>query len=206
VRRAASLTAAAALAVVQAQAQPVAEPDAWAFSASVYAYSVPHETDFLQPSVTADRGRLHLGARYNYEEQDTASVWMGGNFSGGQALWWEVTPMVGLVFGDVGAIAPGYSGSVGWWKLELYSEGDWVPDTSDSSESYTYSWSELALAPVDWFRFGIVTQRTRVYESERDLERGWFLGFSYEMVDLTAYVLDPDESDPTSVFAVTLSW
>jgi NADH dehydrogenase FAD-containing subunit len=35
-----------------------------------------------------------------------------------------------------------------------------VFDTDDSSESFFYTWSELTLAPVEWFRFGLGTIAT----------------------------------------------
>ena len=37
--------------------------------------------------------------------------------------------MIGGVFGDTTGVAPGYKGSLSWWKLELYSEGEYVFDT-----------------------------------------------------------------------------
>ena len=178
----------------------------WSFSASAYAYFVPDDDDYVQPTVTADRGWLHLEARYNYEALKTGSLWFGYNFSGGQELAWEVTPMLGGVFGDSTGVAPGYKGSVSWGKLELYSEGEYFFDTGDSSESFFYNWSELTLAPLDWFRFGLVTQRTRVYGTDRDIQRGLLAGFSYKSVDLTTYVFNPDESTPTVVVAVTFSF
>ena len=98
----------------------------WSFSASVYTYLVPDSRDYVQPTITADRGWLHLEARYNYEDLDTGSAWVGYNFSGGEKLAWEFTPMLGGVFGDTTGIAPGYKGSLSWWKLELYSEGEYV--------------------------------------------------------------------------------
>lgn len=178
----------------------------WSFSASVYTYIVPDDDDYAQPTVTADRDWLHLEARYNYEALKTGSLWFGYNFSGGEELAWEVTPMLGGVFGDSTGVAPGYKGSVSWGKLELYSEGEYFFDTGDLSESFFYNWSELTLAPLDWFRFGLVTQRTRVYGTDRDIQRGLLAGFSYKLIDLTTYVLNPDESTPTVVVAVTLSF
>ncbi len=59
---------------------PVDE-NAWSFSAYAYAYIVPDDANFLQPTVTADRGRLHLEARYNYEDFNTGSLWVGYNLS-----------------------------------------------------------------------------------------------------------------------------
>ena len=138
-----------------------ADEKAWSFSALRLHLHRARRPRYVQPTVTADRDWLHLEARYNYEALDTGSAWVGYNFSGGEKLAWEFTPMLGGVFGDTTGIAPGYKGSLGWWKLELYSEGEYVFDTGDSSDSFFYNWSELTLAPVDWFRFGLVTQRTR---------------------------------------------
>ena len=77
----------------------------------------------MQPTIMADRDWLHLEARYNYEAFGHGSAWLGYNFSGGRKIGWEFTPMFGGVFGDTSGIAPGYKGSLSWWKFELYSRG-----------------------------------------------------------------------------------
>lgn len=178
-----------------------AEPR-WLFSASAYSYVVPDGQDYVQPTFTADRGWLHLEARYNYEDRDTGSAWLGYNLSGGKEITWELTPMLGAVFGNTTGIAPGYKGSVSWWKLELYSEGEYVVDTRDSADSFFYNWSELSIAPVDWLRLGLVTQRTRAYQTDRDVQRGFLAGFYFNKVNFTGYVLNPDDNKPVFLFAV----
>ena len=172
----------------------------WSFSASAYAYFVPDSREYVQPTFTADRDWLHLEARYNYEDLETGSVWLGYNFSGGEKLAWEFTPMLGGVFGNTTGLAPGYKGSLSWWKLELYSEGEYVWDPGDSSGSFFYNWSELSLSPVEWFRFGMVTQRTRVYDNGRDIQRGVLAGLNWKRLDFTTYLFNPDDQ-PTWVFA-----
>ena len=157
----------------------------WSFSVSAYTYILPDDSDYVQPTFTADRGSLHLEARYNYEAPDTGSAWIGYNLSVGEKVSFELSPMLGAVFGDTTGIAPGYRLTLGWWKLELYSEGEYVFDTDDSSESFFYTWSEFTLAPVDWFRFGVVIQRTKLYETDFDIQRGALVGFSFKRVDLT---------------------
>lgn len=178
----------------------------WSFSVAGYAYFVPDSRDYFQPTVSADRGWLHLEARYNYEALETGSAWVGYNFGGGEKLAWEFAPTLGGVFGELTGIAPGYNGSLSWWKLELYSEGEYVVDTGDPSGDFFYNWSELALAPLDWFRLGMVTQRTRAYETDREIQRGFLVGFSYKKASLTAYVFNPDESKPTVVVAAALDF
>jgi hypothetical protein len=199
----------AACACGQGTNSPAVEPEPekeWSFSVSAYTYIVPDSREYVQPTITADHGWLHLEARYNYEALDTGSTWAGYNFSGGEKFAWEITPMFGVVFGETTGIAPGYKGSLSWWKLELYSEGEYVYDPGDSSDSFFYNWSELTLAPVEWFRFGLVTQRTRLYQTGRETQRGVLVGFSFQRIDLTTYVFNPDESDPVYVVAVGLSF
>ena len=177
---------------------------AWSFAASAYAYMVPGDRNYGQPTFTGDRGWLHLEARYNYEALGTGSAWVGYNFSGGEHLAWEFTPMLAGVFGKIAGVAPGYKGSLSWWKLELYSEGEHVFDTGDSSESFSYTWSELTLAPVEWFRFGLATQRTYADQSDFESQDGALVAFNYKKVDLSAYVFNPGDDEPTFVIAVGL--
>jgi hypothetical protein len=183
-----------------------ADEQAWEFSVSAFTYVVPDDGDYVQPTFAADRDWLHLEARYNYEALDTASVWVGYNFSGGETLAWEITPMIGGVFGDTSGVAPGYKGSLRWWKIEVYSEGEYVFDADGSAENYFYNWSELTVSPVDWFRFGLVAQRTRAYESDLDIQRGVLVGFAWKNIDLSAYVFNPDEDRPLFVFSLGVSF
>jgi hypothetical protein len=177
----------------------------WSFYASAYTYVVPDSREYVQPTFTADRGWLHLEGRYNYEGLDTGSVWIGYNLSVGDKVSFEITPMLGGVFGDTTGIAPGYKGSLSWWKLELSSEGEYLFDTRHSSDSFFYTWSELSLSPVDWFRVGGVVQRTKLYRTDLDIQRGFLVGFSFKRVDLTTYVFNPGD-EPTFVFAVGVSF
>ena len=147
-------------------AQATTDESAWSFSASAYTYVIPDSPNYVQPTVTADHGSFHLEARDNYEGLHTGSVWVGYNFSGGKKLTWEFTPILGGVFGDTAGMAPGFKGSLSRWKLELYGEGEYVIDSGDSSNSFAYEWSEFTMAPANWFRFGLVTQRTRAYKSD----------------------------------------
>ena len=199
-------TLALGLLLSSTEARAQTPTDAWSFSAAAYTYIVPDDDNYVQPTVTADRGWLHLEGRYNYEALQTGSAWFGYNFDGGKTVAWEITPMIGGIFGDTSGVAPGYKGSVSWWKLELYSEGEQVFDSDDSSDSFFYNWSELSLAPVDWLRFGLVTQRTRAYDTDRDLQRGLLVGITYERLDVTTYLFNPDDEDPTLVIAVGVSF
>jgi hypothetical protein len=181
------------VASVAPPAPAAAAPEkAWSFSASAYTYVLPDDPDYVQPTIAADHGWLHLEGRFNYEDLDTGSAWFGYNFSVGETITLEFTP--------------GYKGSLGWGKLDLSSETEYVIDTGSSADSFLYTWSELGLTPVDWCRFGLVVQRSKAYKTEFDIQRGFFAGISYNRVDVTAYVFNPDASRPIIVVGVGVSF
>jgi hypothetical protein len=152
--------------------------------------------------VAADYKWLHVEARYNYEALDTGSAWLGYNFRLGDQLSLEFTPMVGGVFGNTNGVARGYALTLAYWKLDLCSEGEYLFDTDVSSGDFTYTWSELGVSPLKWLRFGVATQRTRVYQTDMEIHCGPFLGLAYERISFTAYVFNPAESPPTFVLAL----
>jgi hypothetical protein len=178
---------------------------AWSLSATMAVYVLPDEGNYVQPTATADRGTLHLEARYNYEALRTASLWAGYMMQGGDRVEWEIAPMAGVVFGATRGVAPGYMASVSWWKLDAYSEGEYVFATT-SEESFAYNWSEVALSPLNWLRGGLVTQRTRAYATARDIQRGPFVNATFDRIDAAAYVFVRGDSKPTFVLSVGWSF
>jgi hypothetical protein len=111
--------------------------------------------------------------------------------------------MVGAVFGGTDGIAPGYAASLSWWKADAYIEGEYV-FASTSEDSFAYHWSEAAIAPLDWLRGGIVTQRTRAYATERDIQRGPFVSVMFERLDAAVYAFIGARGEPT--FVVSIGW
>ncbi len=176
--------------------------DSWSFGASAWVYVVPDTDLLVNPNFTADHGRLHLEARYNFEARQAGSVWIGSNFSVGDKVVLKVTPMVGGVFGKLNGIAPGYLLSLSFGRFSLSSQAEYVFDLSDRSGNFFYSWSEFSYSPLEWFRAGIAAQRTKVYQTDLDIQRGLLVGFSGKRLDLTTYVLNFGWTDPTVIVAV----
>ena len=184
----------------------IEEGSNWSGSISVSTYVTEHSDDFASPVVTADHGSLHLESRYNYEALQTGSIWVGYNMSRGDKLEIAATPMLGLVFGDTTGIAPGYNVSLSYANLELSTQGEYLFDTDGSAGNFFYTWSELTYAPVDWFRAGIVIERTKVLGTDLDVRRGPLLAFTHGPIDFATYWLDPGSSSATFVFAVTAAF
>ena len=189
----------------QADQSPPAEKK-WSFYGSVFGYLIPDGRSYVSPVLTADRRALHLEARYNYENLETGSIWLGYNLSFGDKLTLDVTPMVGGVFGESNGVAPGYLASLSYRRLSLDTQGEYLFDTEDRSGSFFYNWSELSYSPAAWFRAGIVVQRTKAYQTELDIQRGVLAGFSYKRADFAVYVLNLGWTDPTVVLSVGIQF
>jgi hypothetical protein len=177
------------------------EKSDWDFNASVYSYFIT-EDFFLLPILTADQSKIHLEARYNYEDRNTFSGWIGYNFQTGSELEFKATPMIAAIVGKLNGVAPGLEIDLLYSNFELYSESEYVFNFEDGSENYFYVWSELTYSPIDWMWFGFVSQRTRAYETELDIQSGLLMGFYYYNFLLSGYVFNLTEDDTFFVLSV----
>jgi hypothetical protein len=166
---------------------------AWTVSASVAAYILPDAPDYLQPVVSFDQRRLHLEGRYNYEDLDTGSFFLGWNFNAGNNPGLRFTPIMGAVFGQTSGVAPGLLVDLSLGPVYFHSESEYLFDFQNSAADFFYSWSELG-AHLLGLRLGISVQRTKVVNMPRVVATGPFLGISFWKLDATAYLFDPFDS------------
>ena len=183
------------------------EPQAWEFTVSLSPYIFPSEEGFLLPIVSADRGPLHLEARYNYEARETGSLFVGRTWTweSGQ-LQGEVIPMVGLVVGDVDGVAPGLKLDLLLDPVEFYTEGEFMMDFGEGGSSFFYFWSELSVWPTEWLRGGLVSQRTRMVDTQLDFQRGFLVGTSFGNFGASFYMFNPQEEEPYYVVTLEASF
>jgi hypothetical protein len=174
-------------------AAATAEEKDWSVSASIAVYAIQNAPDYLQPTLAVDSGRLHLEARYNYEDYDTGSLFLGWNFrTAGTNPGVRIAPIAGVVLGQTNGIAPGVLIDLTLGPLDFHSESEFV--ATFSSSSFFYSWSELG-ARLGVVRAGLSVQRTKVVSTPGVVAVGPFLGVSFWKADATLYFFDPFSSD-----------
>jgi hypothetical protein len=171
----------------------------WEFALTAYPTIVRGGDNYTSAIAVADRGQLHLEARYNYESVGARSAFVGWTFSGEEVVSWELTPLLGGAWGTTQAFVPGLEASVAWGRLDLYVEAEYVRDSRERAGSYFYAWSELGFRPVEWLRVGVAGQRTRAYGGERDIQRGPFAQVTWGVVTIGGYWFNPGSSDQVFV-------
>ena len=174
---------------------PPQEP-AWELAASFFYSGPPEDHGYGTGILYADRGALHLEARYGYEDRDTASLWAGWTLAHEAETWsLAATPMLGAVFGQTEGVAPGLEVDASWWRLGWYAEAEYLIDVEESDDSFFYMWSTLTVGVTDWLRAGLVTERTQLVDTDLDVQRGLELEFTVDVVQLALYTYNLGEDD-----------
>jgi hypothetical protein len=185
-----------------AQEEPDSNSPRWEFNAAANFYFIPDDF-FVLPVFIADKNKLHLEARYNYEDRETFSGWVGYNFTGGNNFEYTITPMIGGVVGLSDGIAPGLEVTLGFKGFELYSEAEQYFDFETSANHFFYMWTDLTYSPNDWLWFGVSGQRTRVYQTDLDIQRGLLIGAGFKQWELTTYLYNIASDDPFLMVAIS---
>ncbi len=177
----------------------------WELGGDINLYLIPDET-FVLPVLRADKNKLHLEARYNYEDFETFSAWLGYNFIGGKKVEYFITPMVGAAVGLTDGVAPGLEFTFTRNRFELYGELEYLFDFESKEYNFLYAWTDLTYTANDWLYFGVSGQRTRLYETDLDIQRGLFLGAARKNWELTTYVYNVGFDDPFVLLTVSVNF
>lgn len=175
-------------------------------SATGLYYAMRDQPDFTVGVASVNIGALRFEGRYNYEVRDAGSLFVGWKFSGGDAVTFEITPIVGGLVGAARGVVPGVEASVAYGSLDAYIEAEYVDDRAQPGSSYYYSWSEVGWKPFAWLRLGLAGQRTHVVQTGRDLQRGLFAQLILDKTTLSAYAFNPDASSRYAIFALSVQF
>ncbi|MEW5738712.1 MAG: hypothetical protein AB1938_07280 [Myxococcota bacterium] len=162
--------------------------DAWQAALYLDGYMLMGESGYLVPTVFVDRGPIHLEARFNYEDFNTASAYFGWAFRfGDESNFVRLVPMFGGAVGNSNGIAPGLEIEAQFWRFTYWLEAEYFFNFTDSTASFFYTWSELNFRVVSWLTVGGTFQRMRLAQSERALDIGPMVGVNVGGFALSFY-------------------
>jgi hypothetical protein len=178
----------------------------WSFSLSSFFYFVPHDVNSASLIGYAKFKRWHLEARYNYEDRNTVSVFGGYRFETGKKFQFAATPMLGLIVGNTDAIAPGLELEASYWRLVYYSETEYVIDFSARESNFLYVWGDLTINPVSELSLGLSYQRTRLYQTEFDVQLGMLAKYRFGRWTPAIYYFNPFTDNDFLIFALSVDF
>ncbi len=187
--------------LVAQSAKPVIH-SSWEHNVTFNNYFFSDAYIFL-PTYEAEKGHLHLGARYNYEDLRTFSGWVGYNLMGGDELQYKITPMAGVIVGQTDGYAGGLLIGLDYGRFSFYTEAEYVSDINDHSNDFLYSWTDVTYTILDALWIGLSFQRTRLYQTDLDVQRGVLIGTAFFDLELTGYLYNLGVDHPFVILALS---
>ena len=151
----------------------------------------PDNGSYFNPTFYADNKSLRIEGRYNYEAINTASVFAGWKLNTGKTLTLEAIPMLGMVFGQTNGIAPAIEAQLRFKKLDFYTESEYMIDFARKENNFLFTYTELAYRICKPVRVGLAALRTRIYQTELNIQRGFFGEYYFGSFRTGFYYYDP---------------
>jgi hypothetical protein len=172
-----------------------------------YVYVKPSETMMLVPILNFEAdNHMYVEARYNYEDLNTFSLYLGRTFSIGDIVAYSLTPLVGAVAGNFQGGSVGVNAMIEYNKIFFSSESQYTFSFRESSEDFLFAWSDLAYQPTKWFYAGLSTQQTILPQTKAlNSEFGIALGFMVGKWSFPLYCFSPRGGRPYLVLGVSFS-
>jgi hypothetical protein len=167
--------------------------------ASGYFYHLNDGTNYGMGIAGVYYKNVYVETRWNYEDLETFTLLGGYSFSNDQSTFqWELIPMFGFATGNTDAVIPALKIDLGYKKFGFYSDAEYAVSLEDKSSNYFYMWSEFTYAIKGWFQPGIVAQRTRLFKTAREIDRGFMINSNFlPRLTLSGYLFEPFEKDKT---------
>ncbi|MEI2737932.1 MAG: hypothetical protein V9F01_04015 [Chitinophagaceae bacterium] len=133
---------------------------------------------------------VYTEIRYNYEEVQTLSFYMGKVFSGGENFEFNLTPMLGISTGEFNGISLAINAETEWKNFYLSSQTQYSIATKENNDNFFFSWSELGYSIADKVFAGVAIQYTR-QSGVNNLEPGFVGGVEFKNITIPLYVFNP---------------
>ncbi len=150
--------------------------------------------------------KLYFEGRFNYEDINTASFYVGRTFDAGSDLSVSFTPIAGAVFGFYKGASLGANVYVNYKRLNLYHQPQYTVSIDSRENNFLYSWSDLSIDITDHFAVGLSAQHTKMYFEKGMLEKGVMVQFAFKNWSLPIYSYNPASADRYFLIGLTYEW
>ena len=149
---------------------------------------------------------VYTEMRYNYEDVETASVYLGKSFSKEGNLSYDITPMLGIVFGNFNGGSLAVNMDIELKKTFLSMQTQYTVSSDAKENNFLFNWTELAYQPLQWFYTGVSMQQTKIYNSSFKSEYGVLVGFLVKKFTIPVYVFNPVNKNRNFIVGINIEW
>ncbi|THU40437.1 hypothetical protein FAM09_11285 [Niastella caeni] len=146
-------------------------------------------------------------ARYNYEDAETFSLYLGRTFSVQKRDFnFSFVPMLGGSLGRFKGVSTGLNIDMELNKFFFSSQSQYSRSTAVYGDYFVYNWSEVGYQSLKWFYAGVSVQHTHDRVIGNELQPGVMIGFTFNRFTIPVYTFEPFNSGRNFIVGVTMEW
>jgi len=146
-------------------------------------------------------------ARYNYEDVETFSLYLGRAFTGEtNSLNYSIVPMLGGSMGRWQGISTGLNINVDLNNFFFSSQSQYSRSTSAYGDYFVYDWSEVGYQSLKWLYAGLSLQHTHDRTIGHNVQPGFMVGFTFNRFTIPVYTFEPFNATRNFIVGVTMEW
>jgi hypothetical protein len=142
--------------------------------------------------------------RYNYEAENTLSLYMGKTFENRSAFSYAVSTMAGAVIGEFNGGAAAVNADVEYKQIFFSLQTQYTFSVQNSSENFIYTWSDIGYRPLPWLSAGLSLQQTNLCNAKS--EKGAFIKLELGAWTFPFYIFQPQRSDRYAIMGLNFTW
>jgi hypothetical protein len=150
--------------------------------------------------------RWYTEMRYNYEETNSVSVYIGKSFCGKGDFDYTVTPMLGIVFGNFKGGSLALNMELEHNKVSASMQTQYTINTSEVNKSFFFNWAELEYHLAKWLYAGLSTQLTKGYKRNLTTEYGVVAGLVIKKLSIPVYIFNPLGDKKNYIIGINAEW
>jgi len=151
-------------------------------------------------------GNWYVEARYNYEEMNTASLYVGKTFEHETLMsYCSITPIAGIVAGTFKGGAIGANVELDYRRIIFSSQSQYTFSIENRTTNFVYSWSDLSYRIKRWLSAGVSLQQTNIYSYTGTFEKGVLITLQYnKSLSFPVYMFNPSTNARYFVFGMNI--
>lgn len=165
--------------------------------------SQPGEAVFVPMFHLATKNNWYTELRYNYEDAQTISLFVGKILEGGDEIEYMLTPMAGYSAGRFTGLSLGMNTDAEWKDFTFSAQSQYSIAMKNNTNDFFFNWSELTYSINDRLFTGLAMQYT-MQEKQESFEPGIVAGLSFNSISFPIYAFNPFRSN--NYFVVGLNY
>lgn len=142
---------------------------------------------------------FYAEGRYNYEELNTFSFYMGKTYAKEAPFSYSISPIAGAVMGGFNGGSLGVNISLAYKNFYLYAQPQYSFSLENSINNFIYSWTDITYSPLNWLSIGVSLQHTKPYKSSGYFENGLVIEAAYKKLTFPVYIFNPQSENRSIV-------